>query len=143
MDSCDKRKNEPSWAVGQEDAEDLLSPMSPVPFSTNEIQEINNYINDILNGKTDYIRFNTPEHAGLCRAGKVLIGAEIVTGYARRSISAGGHAGESQTGNPENWQIDAIQEEWVERWARATDVWFDNADEQIAAEYGPQIAAGA
>lgn len=115
MDSCDKRKNEPSWAVGQEDAEDLLSPMSPVPFSTNEIQEINNYINDILNGKTDYIRFNTPEHAGLCRAGKVLIGAEIVTGYARRSICAGGHAGESQTGSPENWQIDAIQEEWVER----------------------------
>ena len=140
MDSYDEKK---SLTAGQKDTESLLPPLSSNPFSTSGLQEIDTYINDIFNGKTDFVRFNTPEHAGLCRAGKVLIGAEIIASYARRSIGSGGHAGESQTGSPDNWQIDAVQEEWVERWARATEVWFDDADEQIEAAYGPQIAAGA
>ena len=43
-------------------------------FSEQTIQLIDNYTNDILNGKTNLTQFNQAEHAGLCCAGEMLIG---------------------------------------------------------------------
>lgn len=39
-------------------------------FTPHTLQLIDNYINDIYYGKSNFDRYNTPEHAGLCRAGK-------------------------------------------------------------------------
>ncbi|MBQ8607349.1 MAG: hypothetical protein IJ417_04060, partial [Bacteroidaceae bacterium] len=43
-------------------------------FSDDTLLLINNYTNDILNGKTNLTQFNQAEHAGLCCAGEMLIG---------------------------------------------------------------------
>ena len=52
-------------------------------FSESTIILINNFTSDILNGKSNLTKFNQKEHAGLCCAGEVLIGACIVCNYAR------------------------------------------------------------
>ena len=111
-------------------------------FSEYTLQLIDNHINDILNGKTNLNQFNQPEHAGLCCAGEMLIGAYIVCNYARTSLEAGQYAATSQEG-PTNWEIDELQEKLVQQWAEAKGVWFDNAEPNIKSEYGPMIAQGA
>ena len=83
-------------------------------FSEHTLELIDNYTNDILNGRTNLDRFNLPEHAGLCTAGAPLIGAYIVCNYARRSLETSGDATTGQTGSPTNWEIDAKQEELVQ-----------------------------
>ena len=65
-------------------------------FSEQTIQLIDNYTNDILNGKTNLTQFNQAEHAGLCCAGEMLIGAYIVCNYARTSLAASTDASASQ-----------------------------------------------
>ena len=72
-------------------------------FSEHTLQLIDNYINDILNGRTNLDRFNLPEHAGLCTAGAPLIGAYIVCNYARKSLESSGDATAGQTSGPTNW----------------------------------------
>ena len=57
-------------------------------FSDLTIQLIDNFTNDILNGKTNLTQFNQAEHAGLCCAGEMLIGAYLVSCYARTSANA-------------------------------------------------------
>ena len=76
-------------------------------FSDDTLLLINNYTNDILNGKTNLTQFYQPEHAGLCCAGEVLIGAYIVCNYARTSLEAGTNAATSKT-SPANWEIDEM-----------------------------------
>ena len=65
-------------------------------FCENTIQLITNYTNDILNGKTNLTQFNQAEHAGLCCAGEMLIGAYIVCDYARASLTTGADASAGQ-----------------------------------------------
>ena len=65
-------------------------------FSELTIQLIDNFTNDILNGKTNLTQFNQAEHAGLCCAGEMLIGAYIVSCYARTSLEASANASASQ-----------------------------------------------
>ena len=81
-------------------------------FSEQTIQLIDNYTNDILNGKTNLTQFNQAEHAGLCCAGEMLIGAYLVSCYARTSFAASADASASQV-SPANWQIDELQEKLV------------------------------
>ena len=81
-------------------------------FSEQTIQLIDNYTNDILNGKTNLTQFNQAEHAGLCCAGEMLIGAYLVCNYARTSLAASADASASQV-SPANWQIDELQEKLV------------------------------
>lgn len=111
-------------------------------FSVRTIELIDNYTNNILNGKTDLIQFNQQEHAGLCRAGEVLVGAYIVCGYARASLEAGANAGTCKA-NPANWEIDELQEKMVQQWAEAKNLWSDTAENDIETEYGSMIAKGA
>ena len=66
-------------------------------FSEQTTQLIDNFTNDILNGKTNLTQFNQAEHAGLCCAGEMLIGAYIVSCYARTSLEASANASASQT----------------------------------------------
>ena len=80
-------------------------------FSEHTLQLIDNYTNEILNGRTNLDRFNLPEHAGLCTAGAPLIGAYIVCNYARTSLEPSRDAPTSQTSSPANWEIDAKQED--------------------------------
>ena len=77
---------------------------------------IDKHINDILNGTEDLPQFNQPEHAGVCSAGPLLIGALIVCDFTRKSLSAGGNAGEGET-SPAIWEIDETQERTVQKWA--------------------------
>ena len=111
-------------------------------FSEETLQLIDNYINDILNGKTDLIQFNQQEHAGLCCAGEVLIGAYIVCDYARKSLEAGSNVGTGKA-SPPNWEIDELQEKLVQQWAEAKNQWSDTAEQDIESEYGSMIAKGA
>ena len=74
-------------------------------FSTHTIALIDNYISQIFNGKKDLTQFNQAEHAGLCCAGEVLIGAYLVCNYARTSLTTSGNASECEKLAP-NWQID-------------------------------------
>ena len=111
-------------------------------FTDITLQEINNYINDILNGTEDFHRFNLSEHAGLCTAGAPLIGASIVACYATASLTAGRNA-EGGQGGPANWEIDEKQEQLIEQWAKAANLWEDNSEQFIIEEFGPMIAQGA
>ena len=80
-------------------------------FSERTTQLIDNFTNDILNGKTNLTQFNQAEHAGLCCAGEMLIGAYIVSCYARTSLETSTNASASQT-CPGNWEIDEFQEKF-------------------------------
>ena len=111
-------------------------------FSEQTLLLMDNYINNILNGKTNLTQFNQPEHAGLCLAGEMLIGAYIVCNYARTSLEASTDVAASQAG-PANWEIDEWQEKMVQRWAEAKRCWFPNAEQDIESEYGAMIAEGA
>ena len=79
-------------------------------FSAGVLAMIDNYANDIENGRTNISRFTLPEHAGVCTGGTALIGASVVAGYARTSLEASCHASGGQGSRPSNWQIDEIQE---------------------------------
>ena len=82
------------------------------------------------------------EHAGFCKAGAPLIGASIIASYARRSITASSNA-EGREGGPANWEIDEKQEQLIEQWAKAANLWEDNSEQFIIEEFGPMIAQGA
>ena len=65
-------------------------------FSAETLRMIDNLTNDIRYGRKDFNGFTLPEHAGLCKGGSPLIGASIVTGYARRSLATGRNAESGQ-----------------------------------------------
>ena len=111
-------------------------------FSGETLELLDNYINDVLYGRTNLTRFNTAEHGGLCSAGAVLIGAYAVCDYARKSLKASANATGSQR-TPANWEIDAEQERLVQQWAEAKQLWFPNSNNHLAALYGSRIAKGA
>ena len=111
-------------------------------FSEHTLQLIDNYINDIQNGSTNFSRYTIPEHAGLCKAGSALIGASIVASYARTSLETSGDAERGQD-DPSNWQIDELQEQLIEQWAKAARLWVEDSDEILSDVLGPMIAQGA
>ena len=112
-------------------------------FSEQTLDIIDNFTKQIVNGSKNFNQFNQAEHAGLCCAGEVLVGAYIVCNYAQSSLAASGNAGTGEITSPESWQIDSEQEKFVEQWAKAKGLWFPDAQEVIEAEYGPMIAEGA
>jgi len=112
-------------------------------LSEDVLQQINNLTEDILYGRKDFIGFTLQEHAGLCTAGAPLIGASIVAGYARRSLTASSNAEGSQGSCPANWQIDEAQERLIEKWARLSGLWFENSERILQKNFGPMIAQGA
>ena len=111
-------------------------------FSERTIDLIDNYTKDIINGKTNLAQFNQQEHAGLCRAGEILIGAYIVCDYARKSLEASTDTRTGKT-NAANWEIDELQEKMVQQWAMAKNIWSATAEQDIESEYGSMIAKGA
>ena len=111
-------------------------------FTYYTLEKIDQYTQEILNGKTNLIQFNQQEHAGLCCAGEVLIGAYIVCNYARKCLEASSDTSTSER-IPSNWEIDELQEKLVQQWAEAKQIWFANAEYDIESEYGPIIAQGA
>ena len=122
--------------------ENIFGTIAKEGFTDITLEEINNYIKDILNGTEDFHRFNLSEHAGLCTAGAPLIGASIVACYATASLTAGSNAEGSQ-GSPANWEIDEKQEQLIEQWAKAANLWEDNSEQFLIEEFGPMIAQGA
>ena len=107
-----------------------------------ELQLIDRQVNEILNGTRDLLQFNQPEHAGVCSAGPLLVGALLVCDIARESISSSINAGGGKI-TPSNWEIDEAQEREVQAWAEAKVVWVPQADKWLEAKYGPMIAQGA
>jgi len=77
-------------------------------FSARALESINQFSNDIINGRTNFSRFTLPEHTGVCTGGAPLIGATVVAGYARAGLEAGADATGCQGGSPGNWQIDEV-----------------------------------
>ena len=137
-------------------------------FTDIALQEINDYIKDIQNGTEDFPRFNLSEHAGLSKGGAPLIGASIIACYAAASLEASCNAegregqckpraevsslnlcrGEAcarlaEQGGPANWEIDERQEQLIEQWAKASNLWEDNSEQFLIEEFGPMIAQGA
>ena len=106
------------------------------------LELIDEQINAILNGTRNLPQFNQSEHAGVCSAGPLLVGALLVCDIARESLSTGNYAGDSPN-QPTNWQIDETQEQFLQKWAEAKGVWIPNAEELLLANYGPMIAQGA
>ena len=109
-------------------------------FSAHTLQLIDNYTNDILYGRTNLDRFNQSEHAGLCSGGAPLIGAYIVCCYARASFEPSRFSPECQEAKPSNWEIDAKQEEVLQQWAEAKQLWFPHSEQLLTVHYGPKIA---
>ena len=107
-----------------------------------DIESIDKQILEIQNGTRDIPQFNQPEHAGVCSAGPLLIGALIVCHLTRESLGAGGNASGSQ-GAPANGQIDEAQERQLQIWAEAKGIWVEQAEEMLAVGYGPMMAQGA
>lgn len=112
-------------------------------FADITIQEINDYIKDIQNGTEDFYRFNLSEHAGLCTAGAPLIGASIIACYATRSLTASSNAKSGQGSSPANWEIDELQEQLIEQWAKAANLWVEDSEQILTNNFGPMIAQGA
>ena len=112
-------------------------------FSAGVLAMIDKYANDILYGTASISRFNLSEHAGVCTAGAVLIGASVVAGYARASLEASANAAAGQGGSPSNWQIDERQEKTIEQWAKAAGLWVQDSDVILLRTFGPMIAQGA
>lgn len=122
---------------------DIYTAIATDGFSERTLQMINNLTNDIQYGRKDFIGFTLSEHAGLCKGGTSLIGASIVVGYARRSLTAGGNAESGEGSVPANWQIDEEQERLLEMWAKACGLWFEHSEAIIVKNFGPMIAQGA
>ena len=110
-------------------------------FAPQTLQEIDNYIKEIQHGREDFYRFNLSEHAGLCKGGAPLIGASIIACYATASLTASRNV-EGSEGGPANWEIDECQEKLIEQWARAANLWEDDSEQILIAEFGPMIAQG-
>ena len=111
-------------------------------FTSIALQRIDNYVKDIQNGTEDFPRFNLSEHAGLSKGGAPLIGASIIACYATASLTASCNA-EGREGSPANWEIDEQQEQLIEQWARAANLWEENSEQFLIEEFGPMIAQGA
>lgn len=111
-------------------------------FSSSTLRMIDKLSNDIQNGYTNFPRYTLPEHAGFCAAGTALIGASLVAGYAAASLGSGSHAPAGQ-GGVANWQIDALQEQMIEQWARAAHLWVEGSEQILTEHFGPKIAQGA
>ena len=107
-----------------------------------DISNIDELITDIQNGTRDLLQFNQPEHAGVCSAGPILIGAILVCDFARESLGSSCDATGSKTATS-NWQIDETQERHLQQWAEDKGVWVPQAEEWLQAKYGPMIAQGA
>ena len=107
-----------------------------------DIQNIDNQVNDILNGTKDISRFNQSEHAGDCSAGPLLIGALLVCDIVRGGFKASQNAGDSQAASA-NWEIDEKQEQAIQDWAEQKGVWIPKAEEWLNEQYGPELAHGA
>lgn len=107
-----------------------------------DIQNVDKQINEIFNGTKDISRFNQSEHAGVCSAGPLLIGALLVCDIVRESFQTSRNAGNSQT-SPANWEIDAKQEKSIQEWAEQKGVWVPKAEEWLEEQYGPELAHGA
>lgn len=107
-----------------------------------EYNHIDLLINQIYNGTRNIPRFNQQEHAGICSAGPLLIGALIVCDNARESLEASCNASGSQ-GSPANWKIDETQEHDLQCWAEAKGVWIPNSEQMLCQSFGDKIAEGA
>lgn len=121
---------------------DIYEAIAAEGFSERTLRLIDELVNDIQNGTRDFPRFNISEHAGLCKAGPVLIGASVIAGYATRSLTASGNA-EGCEGSPANWQIDELQEKLIEEWAKVSKLWVEDSDQILTKTFGPMIAQGA
>ena len=88
---------------------DIYTAIAAEGLTAQPLQMIDNYANDIQNGREDFSRFNLSEHAGLCKGGSPLIGASLIACYASASLRASCNA-EGRTGGPANWEIDEQQE---------------------------------
>ena len=102
------------------------------------IQNIDNKVNKILNGTEDLHRFNQSEHAGVCSAGPLLIGALLVCDIARESIEASENAGNGETA-PANWEIDEAQEKAIQEWTEQNGVWIAEAENWLKDNFGPEL----
>ena len=122
--------------------QDIYDAIAANGFADATLQAIDELVNNIENGTTDFPRFNLREHSGICKAGSALIGASIVASYAQRSLAASSHAGSSQT-SPSNWEIDELQEKLIEQWAKAARLWVESSDDIVRKGFGPMIAEGA
>ena len=125
-----------------EKQDNIYEAISSKGFSGETLELLDNYINDVLYGRTNLTRFNTAEHGGLCSAGAVLIGAYAVCDYARKSLTASADARGSEKGAA-NWEIDAEQEKLVQQWAEAKRLWIPYSEQSLVSLYGPRIAKGA
>ena len=126
-----------------QETDNIYASIATSGFSDNSLLMIDTLTNDILYGRKDFNGFTLSEHAGLCKGGAPLIGASVVVGYARRSLTAGSNATGSTGSCPANWQIDGEQERLLETWSRARGLWFENSDSIIRKNFGPMIAQGA
>ena len=123
--------------------QEIFDAIAAEGFSARVVALIDNYINDILYGKTSFPRFNLSEHAGLCSAGAPLIGASIVACYARASLEASSNVTSCERSRPSNWEIDELQEQLIEQWAREANLWENDSEKILVEAFGPKIAEGA
>jgi hypothetical protein len=55
----------------------------------------------------------------------------------QKSIGYGCDA-EGSEGGPANWEIDEQQEKFIEQWAKAANLWEDDSEHILTAEFGPK-----
>ncbi len=116
--------------------QDIYDNIDADGFAASTLSFIDELTNDIQDGTTNFPRFSQQEHSGICKAGAPLIGASIVASYAARSLAAGGDATGGQRIVPANWQIDALQEQLIEQWAKASRLWVESTDDVLRDGFG-------
>ena len=78
--------------------QDIYEAIDKEGFVLSTLRLVDDLVNEIQNGTTNFPRYTIPEHAGLCKAGSALIGASIIASYARASLATGGDAECGQNG---------------------------------------------
>ena len=139
------KKGQISYSIKKQmaDIRQIYDAIAHDGFAATTLTLIDSYVNDIQNGRTDFPRFTQAEHAGLCTAGAPLIGASVVASYAAASLGAGSDAAGGEGSIPNRWEVDRLQEQFIEQWAKAAQLWVEGSEQIITRNYGPMIAQGA
>lgn len=139
------KKGQISYSIKKQmaDIRQIYDAIAHDGFAATTLMLIDSYVNDIQNGRTDFPRFTQAEHAGLCTAGAPLIGASVVASYAAASLGAGSDAAGGEGSIPNRWEVDRLQEQFIEQWTKAAQLWVEGSEQIITRNYGPMIAQGA
>ena len=107
-------------------------------FTANGLAKLESYAEQFISKRLVYQRFSSEEQYGCAEGGATNVVASLLAGAdaaANRNVS-------SELTFKEECERGKAQETIIECWARKVGCWYDDAEKQLTAELGEQIAEG-